>query len=302
MQAVWSFWSAPYVTHYRHAWVRPIDHLLSWVVSVQTARRHFTATVLMTDTPGQKLLVEQLGLPFTQVSTELDCLRDADPDWWMLGKLVAYGRQTSPFAHIDSDVFLWRALPERVASAPVFAQNPEQHLAGRDYRPADIDLALRDSGGCLPPEWEWGNSRGPVLQAENCGVLGGQDAEFLRHYASSAIDLLLRPENRVGWDRLPDKQQYNFVIEQFFLSACLGYHAARPDSPYHGVWAAYVFPSWTEAFDPNHAARAGYTHLMAAKRHAAAGRRLEARVRRDWPDFYRRCERWQHTLPQLDGG
>ena len=299
MRAVWSFWSAPYAAHYRHAWVRPIDHLLSWVVSVQTARCHYAETVLVTDTPGRRFLVEQLGLPFTEVSTELDDLRGEDPDWWMLGKLVGYSLQTRPFVHIDSDVFLWRALPTHVASAPVFAQNPEQHLVGRDYRPADIEQALRSAGGYLPPEWEWGSSRGPVLQAENCGVLGGQDAGFLRHYARSAIELLLRPGHRTAWLRLPDKQQYNYLIEQFFLSACSGYHAGRPDSPYRGVRAAHLCPSWTEAFAPNQAARVGYTHLMAAKRHRAAGRRLEARVRRDWPDFYRRCERWQDALPLI---
>jgi hypothetical protein len=297
MRAVWSFWSAPYVAHYRHAWVRPIDHLLSWVVSVQTARSHYDETALVTDTAGRQLLVEQLGLSFSDVSTDLDDLRDADPDWWMLGKLVGYSRQNKPFVHIDSDVFLWKALPAHVAAAPVFAQNPEQHVSGGDYRPADITLAMQSARGQLPPEWEWACSRGPVLQAENCGILGGQNATFLQHYAQSAIDLLLRPGNRPAWQRLPDKQQYNFVVEQFFLSACIGYHSDRLGSPYHGVRAGHVFASWTEAFDPNLAARLGYTHLMAAKRHPATSRRLEARVRRDWPDFHRRCERWQDALP-----
>lgn len=297
MRAVWSFWSAPYVAHYRHAWMRPIDHLLSWVISVQTARRHHTEAVLVTDTPGQRLLVEKLGLPFSFVCTELDRLSNEHPDWWMLGKLVGYSLQNRPFVHIDSDVFLWKPLPHHVATAPVFAQNPEYHLAGCDYRPGDIAQAMHDTGGALPPEWEWGTSRGPMLQAENCGVLGGQDHDFLQHYARLAIDLLLEPANRTGWGRLPDKQPYNFVVEQFLLSACVGYHGSRPGSRYHGVRAAHVFASWAEAFDPNHAARIGYTHLMAAKRHRATGQRLEARVRREWPDFYRRCVRWQDELP-----
>jgi len=297
VRAVWSFWSAPYAAHYRHAWHRPIDHLLSWVVSVQTARRHHSEAVLVTDTPGRQLLAERLGLPFTAVSTELDQLRDEDPAWWMLGKLVAYSRQTAPFVHIDSDVFLWNPLPARLIAAPLFAQNPEQHLASRDYRPGDIILAMAETGGSLPPEWEWGSSRGPVLDAVNCGILGGQDAAFVRHYAAAAVGIVLGQGNRAGWRRLPDRQQYNFVIEQFFLSACLGYHRGRPNSPYAGVRAEHLFQSWNEAFDPNHAARVGYTHLMGAKRHPAASRRLEQRVRRDWPDLYRRCERLQHAQP-----
>src|SRR4051794_35780571 len=74
MRAVWSFWSAPYVSFYRRSWARPIDHLLSWVVSVQSVMRHHRDAVLVTDTPGRVLLVERLGLPFTEVSTELDRL------------------------------------------------------------------------------------------------------------------------------------------------------------------------------------------------------------------------------------
>ena len=36
------------------------------------------------------MLVDELGLQFDQVSTELDSLSNIDPGWWALGKLVAY--------------------------------------------------------------------------------------------------------------------------------------------------------------------------------------------------------------------
>jgi len=296
MRAVWSFWSAPYAAHYRHAWARPVDHLLAWAVSVQAAARHYPDTMLVTDAPGRVLLVDRLGLPFTSVSTELDRLAGKDPDWWMMGKLVAYEIQTGPFVHVDSDVFLWKQLPAHVIEAPVLTQNPEGHMTG-GYRPDEIESALGGTGGCLPVEWEWARSLGPVLPGENCGIVGGQDAGFLRHYARQALAVIERPENRAGWSRLAGKQPYTYVVEQFLLSACIGYHAARADSPYRGVRVAHLFPSWAEAFDANHAARAGYTHLMGAKGHRAAGQRLADRVRRDWPDLFRRCERWADTQP-----
>lgn len=95
-------------------------------LSLLLARRHYPETALVTDSAGKALLVDTLGLSFTSVSTELDCLRDADPDLWALGKLVAYSIQDEPFIHLDTDVFLWRALPARLTSAPVLAQHREQ--------------------------------------------------------------------------------------------------------------------------------------------------------------------------------
>ena len=79
MRAVWSFWSRPFPAHRSNIWCKPLHHLLAWGLSVQAARRHYPETVLITDRPGKKLLVDQLGLPFAEVSTELERLNDADP-------------------------------------------------------------------------------------------------------------------------------------------------------------------------------------------------------------------------------
>jgi hypothetical protein len=111
MRAVWSFWSKPSQVRGNIGWYSDLHHLLAWGLSLRTARRHYPETVLITDRPGKELLVDQLGLPFVYVSTELDRLTDVDPGWWALGKLVAYSIQDQPFIHIDSDAFLWKALP-----------------------------------------------------------------------------------------------------------------------------------------------------------------------------------------------
>jgi len=71
------------------------------------------------------MLVDGIGLEFDRVSTSLNALDAHDPGWWALGKLYTYRAQREPFVHLDNDVFLWRPLPERLASAPLLAQNPE---------------------------------------------------------------------------------------------------------------------------------------------------------------------------------
>jgi hypothetical protein len=292
MRAVWSFWSRPFRTYYGNIWCKPLHHLLAWKLSVETASRHYPDTVLITDRPGKKLLVDQLGLHFAQVSTELDRLDNADPGWWALGKLVAYSLQDRPFVHLDTDVFLWKRLPRHLTESPVFTQYPEGfYEQGPHYRPQDIEWAFAQQSLNLPLEWVWARSNRSHFPAENCGVLGGTHVEFLRYYAQTAVDLVLRRENAAAWSRLSDKRSYNIVLEQFFLAACAGFHRIHPTSPYRGVQISHLFSSWEYAFDPNYAARVGFTHLVAgAKSHPAVGRRLEERALRQDPAFFRRCE------------
>jgi hypothetical protein len=88
------------------------------------------------------------------------------------------------------------------------------------------------------------------------------------------------------------KTQENSSMEQFFLTACVDFDRHHPDSPFRGVRVKYLFPSWDAAYNPNYAAKAGFTHLLGdAKSKPAVGKRLEERVKRDDPAYFHRCER-----------
>lgn|ERR1035437_3062114 len=302
MRAVWSFWSPPFAAWNNCTWRSPMHHLLAWWLSLHTASKHYPETVLVTDRAGKRLLIDQLGLPFTEVSTELDSIAHAHPDWWCLGKLLAYSLQDQPFVHIDTDVFLWKPLPPNLAEAPVFAQCRD-HFSRTDwcYRPRDVEQAFAQEKLALPKEWEYVQSRDTVLTAENCGILGGTNIDFLRYYSKQALDLVLRPQHAAAWSRLPDKKPYTIVIEQFFLSACVDFHRYHPRSPYRGVEVKHLFQSWEQAYDGNEAARLGFTHLIAgAKTSPVIARRLEERVRREDPAYVRVCERLLST-PTMRG-
>jgi hypothetical protein len=282
MRAVWSFWSLPHAAHRRAHWVSDHHHLFSWILSVNTARRHFRDLVLYTDDDGARLLADRLQLPFTHVSTALNCLHNQDPDWWMLGKLYAYGVQPEPFVHMDSDVYLWKPLPLRVASAPVFAQSPEDAGNGMPwYDAATCEAAIRSHGeGSVPPEWIWYRTSGCPQEAACCGILGGNNVEFFQRYAATVIALLENPRNRAAFAELGDKKLYNPLFEQYLLCAC-----AR----YHGVRIEYLFESFVQAISPGEAASAGYTHLISsAKSNADVARRLELRIKKDFPESYER--------------
>ena len=282
MRAVWSFWSRPHDLYYHRYWHSVRTHYLSWALSVGEANRHYADTHLLADEAGAAMLVDRLGLPFRHVETSLETLNreGADPQWWVLGKLSAYAAQTEPFVHLDADVFLWKPLPVRLETAPVFAQNPE-HFEFEDqslYRADGFMLAMTELGGWLPEEWRHYAER-RRNSALCCGILGGADVAFLRRYASLAIDIIRHPRNAVVWERLSVRD--NILVEQYFLAACLEAVTRRTD---------YLFPSSAHAFDPAEAERAGYTHLIGdAKADPAIAARLEARVRSDHPALYDRC-------------
>ena len=120
-----------------------------------------------------------------------------------------------PFVHVDTDVFLWRPLPESLEGAAVFAQNPEPIIPGMTcYRPEVLEDALAE-GGDLPEEWRWYRSRPVPWRAECCGIFGGARTDFIRHYADLAIGLLQAPANFRLLAALGDKPSHMILAEQF---------------------------------------------------------------------------------------
>ena len=298
MRAVWSFWSKPFKAYKGRIWREPQHHLLAWGLSLRLARPHFAETQLVTDTAGKEMLVDELGLEFGEVSTDLDGLREVDPGWWALGKLAAYSLQDRPFTHIDTDVFLWKALPPWLVAAPVFAQCPEQHpLENAWCGPRHIEYLFDRHKLSLPVEWQWASSRNTTwFREENCGILGANRVDFIRHYAQTAIRMVTDPAHRAVWADLPEKSGFNMLIEQFLLACCVDYHRIDPRSAYRGVGIRYLFPSWPEAYNPQAASRAGYSHLLGeAKSHPGVMARLEHRVAQLDPVFLRHCRRVAQT-------
>lgn len=291
MKAIWSFWSKPFEAHRRFSWPSERHHLFAWVLSVETARQHYPDTSLITDDAGARMLVDRLGLPFTHVSTELNTLASYNPDWWALGKIYSYRMQTQPFVHIDSDVFLWKPLPARLECADVFAQNPEPISASTPYyQPERFARALsQTTGGWLPEEWHW-YQRTHHNRAEGCGIFGGNRIDFINLFAIGALRLIEDPANKRAVELLYDKRTLMLVVEQYLLSAFVEYHKTRAVLPFGNIRIEYLFNSVADLWNPDYAAHAGFTHLVAgAKQSKLFAQRLESRVRCDFPEHYQRC-------------
>jgi hypothetical protein len=303
VRAVWSYWSKPFERDRRSTWCHEWHHWLAWGLSLAAAEQHYPDTWLYTDDQGARQLIDELELPFAHVSTCLNSLAGEDPEWWSLGKIAAYARQREPFAHLDTDVFLWNPLPPEVEAAGVFAQDPEPILLGTScYRPFDLERAIGyPNGGWLPKEWLWYRKQSAQSGA-CCGIFGGQHIDFIRHYARTALRLTMDPRNRAGLEAMGGKAGHMILVEQYLLTACVEYHRNKSGSRFGDIDIRYMFDDIGDAYRPGRAEEIGFTHLASdAKRNARICHYLEMRVQQDLPEHFARTvefmRRRQNRLP-----
>ncbi|NLW46365.1 MAG: hypothetical protein GXY86_03365 [Firmicutes bacterium] len=287
MIAVWTNWTKPGENQIS-PWLTEKDHYLSWILSVETARKHFSELHLYTDSNGARILVDRLGLEFTTVTTDYDRLEKIDPQWWALAKIYSYARMEKAFVHIDSDVYLWNGLPDYLLTAPLLGQNPEHFKVGESWYQPDKFDRIAEAQGWVPKEVVWYNRTGEEREAVCCGIFGGNNTEFINYYANKAIQLAEDVRNREIWPKLGFD---NILVEQYFLTACHKYHS-RESGNFNNVSIRYLFDSSADAFNPQIAEEKNYTHLIGgAKRNQNLIARLENRVSRDYPECYERCLR-----------
>ena len=306
MRAVWSYWSKPFRDQHGCPWTSPTHHLLSWVLSLQVARPHFETTMLVTDAEGARLLIDGLGLPFDHVSTELDSLHNLDSRWWVLGKLLAYSMQEQPFVHIDNDVYLWEPLPPRILTADILGQNLERFEFDRDswYKPQRLNQFIQRANGWVPKEWAWyAGERGET--AVCCGIFGGQNIDFVRQYADTALEFATHPRNASAWLELRDLADHCVLLEQYLLNAMLTYHNRHASEStqvelrclFDSVSDGVVVGAHSDAMgSQSEFVGVGYTHLMGSlKKNPRTADQLERIVRRDCPEHFDRCVKYAVT-------
>jgi uncharacterized protein DUF6734 len=296
MRAVWSFWTKPFEAHDHRRWLSRRQYLLSWILSFGSISKHYPQTALFTDDDGARLLIDQLQLPFVEVSTELNKLAHHDPGFWTMGKLYTYRVQKEPFIHFDNDLFLFKPLPEELASAPVLAQNPEPECI---YKPESLEASLSEAGSVwLPAEWVWYRVAGSRTGGDCAGIFGGNRVDFIKHFSEQAIKLVEHPDNQRGWESL-EKFVPMIWVEQYLLPACIDYHRQQASSPFHDIEIRYLFESMSHAFQSDRAEQLGFTHCLGdAKLNKELAARIEARVKRDYPEHYERCLMLESFAPK----
>lgn len=186
-------------------------HWMSWALSCLQAKSFFNEVELVTDDLGKEILIDRLGLPYTNVSASLEGLLDAYPSHvWALAKIFSYSIQKKPFLHIDSDVFLWQKPDEQLLSSGIIAQNLEKNLF---FYKETLDK-INEHFTFIPDIYASDNYKDKDLFASNAGLIGGCNIDFFSQYCKNAFEFI--DGNRQHLHKVATSNM-NFIFEQYAL-------------------------------------------------------------------------------------
>ena len=213
MRIVQTFWTAKAdLTRSTFGWTNPEYNLMAWTLSCLSLRRYYKDVVLYTDKEGYHILIEKLGLPYTDVVImyeNLLCL----PTHWGYPKILTYLFQKEPFLHIDGDVFINKQLPCDIMKATLITQNKE---ISSDYYRNMVNRIVNNKNVTLPVFFDPDDFK-TGIPSYNMGVFGGSDLAFIKYYCTEAIDFI--EKNQLNNPKSANANMAcNVFFEQIFLA------------------------------------------------------------------------------------
>lgn len=186
MKIIQTLWTKPGLNA---GWLDRRYHFMSWAFSCLQLRKFYEEVEIYTDALGKKILIDELGLPYTRVHTILDDFNY--PSYlWAAPKLLAYGLQDKPFLHIDGDVFLFSPINEEDVDFDFVFQNKEEETVENGFYTRILkDFFELEEGRADLPEWLAQLPFGRV-EAVNAGVFGGKSIAFFKELSKQAFHFL----------------------------------------------------------------------------------------------------------------
>lgn len=181
MDAFHSFWSKPNSVRAGGGILLPEYELLTTILSALEWKKHNGSIRMVTDTAGAKFY-EEIGLTslWDEVDTSLDEISDkVDPVlFWAAGKLYALQKMKTPIVMLDTDLIVWKSLPDLSQYDIVTAH--DEYLNPEVY-PDPQGFQLKP-GYEYPKEWNF------QLRAANTAFLYLKDENFRDYYVKAATD------------------------------------------------------------------------------------------------------------------
>lgn len=269
MKYVMTFWTAGQRPEtFGCGWSSVHQHYYSWTLSSNLASM-LGPVELYTDSAGAEFLGDVLRLPFAKIHVTLDGFNRSSA-LWGAAKVDTYSRQREPFIHLDSDVFLWKPLPQSILEAGVSVQSIEDKMHpnwATIYGP--IRELMVDSFAYLPDVYR---DEAACDTAYNVGIIGGSNLDAIGEYCQAVNRIIDAEENRDGWQKVDHGSGLvNISLEQLTAGVTL-----KPCKP-------------VELFALGDSSELGFTHVMGAKKKmhdSRDGHRLADRVRMRYPYQY----------------
>ena len=226
LKIVQSFWSAPTLAksgskkseeiveileRKTGGWLDKKYNYISWALSCLTFRKHYSEVELITDNRGKQLLIDRLGLPYTNVIVSLDKLNHQHLGLWATAKLHAYKVQKKPFIHADSDIFIWERFSDEIETASLVSQNQEVNFEGYNI----IWKQVLNHCKYIPSYLVQDYSKDNIVRACNAGIFGGSDIDFLHAFVNEAQ--LFISNNESVFSKI-DVGHFGLIYEQYLFS------------------------------------------------------------------------------------
>lgn len=240
---------------------------VSFWLSFMLARQWFSRVELVTDKAGAEF-VRKVGIPFNEISVELDEINHLRPELWAFGKMKTYAMQEESFLHLDYDVYLLKR-PDAVFHSDIITQSPEAiHEWYYDERIKHFDNNFKN----LPVEWH-SFRQNFDRYAYNVGIIGGRNYKALKEYAEKGMKIIM--DNIAHIDSLKDSgkvNDFNIVYEQYYLAAYM---------KHHGIKVNTLLPN----FESRHNFR--YEHFIGgAKHNIENSKKIESFLFKHFPKAY----------------
>jgi len=171
MIALQTLWTLPYKNHSKKD--QKSLFLLQALSAISVS--NFYETHLITDTYGAKI-VKEMGLPYTKVITDLDCLKELPINFWAYPKFITYQKylKDDEFIHFDNDV----VINKNFEFDCCLVQNNEKmkHSYLMDIQKYELDVRCKKLGVKLEIPLD------EIKNIHNVGVIGFKDKLMLNHY------------------------------------------------------------------------------------------------------------------------
>lgn len=281
MKIIHSFWSKPAFHNNQEyhnsrkfgGWINFRYFLISQFFSCLTFRKHHQSIDLYTDTEGYDLFINDLKLPYSNVSLLLNKLSNENHKLWILGKLLVIKNQHEPFIHVDNDVYIWESLLQSSSHDFIVAQSelPTPDVYKTTLR--EVQDNFKDVPNSLM------NVRDTIA---NVGVIGGNCIDFFQDFCETSERLIQKNIDNLDKVNIGGLNQ---IIEEYLFSSMviereLPIKYIVNTSSYKAPMASVLRFNMVPFVDK-------YIHLLGiAKQNYYACEQLELRAKYEFPEHF----------------
>lgn len=230
-----------------------------------------------------KLLIEDFGLPY-DYSHILNSIPENRKMFYCWPKIETYKLQDEPFIHVDSDIYMWKAIPDRLLKADLVAQ----HMENDTTFYMRIFQHMQEMGIEIPDFLQSCIGNG-YIASYNAGLLGGNNLSFFKEYLK-CIDKFL--DNRMDMIRLSDQQfLFNVVFEQWLFYAIAKDKQIEVSTYYDRIIKDFIMPNNGVPFQVIDGRCSEYIHIMDYKRQYSCNRFIVRNMLDEFPEYYEKIIR-----------